>query len=536
MAKQLMFDTKAAVEMKKGLDQLAKTVAVTMGPTGRHVILDKSFGGPSVTKDGVSVSKEIELESPFENMGAKMVNEVAKKTGDKAGDGTTTATVLTREIFAQGLKVVATGANPVSVQRGINAAAEVAAAAIKESAKKCKGKDDLKKIATVSANHDESTGEIIAEAITEVGAEGVVEVEEGHSNETTLEFVKGMAFDKGYMSPYFITNANSMEVEMEDVSILIYEKKISNLQEILPLLNTVVSSGKPLLLIAEDIESEPLAALVINRLRANLKICAVKAPGFGDRRKAMLEDIAVVTGGTFISQDMGVKLDTVEVGQLGTAKRLIIDKERTTIIEGGGKKKDIAARADQIRTQIEKTTSSYDKEKLQERLAKLTGGVAIIHVGGATEIDMKARKDLTDDALHATRAAAEEGYVPGGGVSFIRAIEAVEAGRSKAKGDEKFGFDIIAAALEAPTSQIVENADEDGDVVVETLKEAKNAKGYNAATGEYVDMVKAGIIDPALVSCAALQNAASVAGLMLTTNVMIADLKEDTEPVEGAVA
>ncbi len=534
--KQMMFDANAAVEMKKGLEQLARTVAVTLGPTGRHVVIDKSFGGPAVTKDGVSVSKEIELKGKFENMGAKMVNEVAKKTGDKAGDGTTTATVLAREIFVQGLKHVTAGANPTILQRGINDAAQVACNAITDSASKCKGKDDLKKVASVSANNDPEIGEIIAEAIDKVGHEGVVEVEEGQANETHLEYVEGMAFDKGYLSPYFMTDPNSLEAVLENCLILIHEKKISNLPDLLPLLNKIATSGQPLMIIAEDVENEALAALVVNRLRGALKVCAVKAPGFGDRRKAILGDIAVLTGGEFISEDLGLKLENLELNQLGKAKKVIVDKDNTTIIEGAGKKKDITARAEQIRKQADTTTSDYDREKLQERLAKLTGGVAIINVGAMTETAMKEKKDLVDDALHATRAAAEGGYVPGGGVALVRAIEAVTAGRSKAKGDEKLGFDIVAAALEAPLRQIVDNAGEDGDVVVEAVKEAKGNKGYNAATGEYVDMVKAGIIDPALVATTALTNAASVSGLMLTTNVMVSDLEDETEPVEGAVA
>ena len=536
MAKQMMYDSGAALEMKKGLDQLARTVAVTLGPTGRHVVIDKSFGGPSVTKDGVSVSKEIELPSPFENMGAKMVNEVAKRTNDKAGDGTTTATVLAREIFSQGLRFVAAGANPTLVQRGITAAAEAASQSVKDMASKCKGIEDLKKVATVSANNDATIGELIAEAIDKVGPQGVVEVEEGKAAETTLEYVEGMNFDKGYLSPYFMTDANSQEAVLEDALILLHEKKISNLPDLLPLLNKIASTGQPLLIVAEDVENEALAALVVNRLRGALKICAVKAPGFGDRRKAILGDIATLTGGQFISEDLGIKLENLEITQLGKAKKIIVDKNNTTIIEGGGKKKDITVRCDQIRKQIETTTSDYDREKLQERLAKLTGGVAIINVGGATEVAMKEKKDLVDDALHATRAAAQEGYVAGGGVALIRAIAAVDTARTKAKGDEKLGFDIIAAALESPLRQIVENAGEDGDVVVEAVKESTGNKGYNAATGQYVDMVKEGIIDPALVTRTALINAASVSGLMLTTNVMVTELKDDEQPVEGAVA
>ena len=535
-SKQLMFDADAAVEMRSGLRQLSKAVAVTMGPTGRHVLLDKSYGGPTVTKDGVTVSKEIDLPGPFQNMGAKMVNEVAKKTGDKAGDGTTTATVLAEAIFTNGLRHVTAGANPMLLQRGILAASNVAGQAITDMAVKVKGKDDLKKVAAVSANNDEEVGELIAEALEKVGAEGVVEVEEGKASETTLDYVEGMQFDKGYLSPYFMTDPNSQECVLEDVLILIHEKKISNLPDLIPLLNKIASSGQALLVIAEDVENEALAALVVNRLRGALKICAVKAPGFGDRRKAILGDIATLTNGQFISEDMGLKLENLELSALGKAKRIVIDKDNSTIIEGAGTKKAIKGRVDQIRAQIEKTTSDYDREKLQERLAKLTGGVAIVNVGAPTESAMKERKDLVDDALHAARAAAQEGYVPGGGVALLRAIDAVDAGRAKAKGDEKLGFDVVAAALEAPTLQIVENAGQDGDVVVEAIKEKSGNYGYNAATAEYVDMVKAGIIDPALVARTALENAASVAGLMLTTNVLVTELKDDDDPVDASIA
>ncbi len=535
--KQLMFDSNAAVEMQKGLEQLAKAVAVTMGPTGRHVVIDKSYGGPSVTKDGVSVSKEIELPGKFQNMGAKLVNEVAKKTGDKAGDGTTTATVLARAIFNSGLRHVTSGANPTVLQRGIMAASAVACDAIQAIATKVKDKQDLVKVASVSANNDAELGELIAEAIHKVGAEGVVEIEDGNTAVTTLDYVEGMQFDNGYLSPYFMTDPTTQECELENPYILIHEKKISSLPDLLPLLNKIATSSRPLLIIAEDVESEALAALVINRLRGVLNICAVKAPGFGDRRRAMLGDIAAITGGAFISEDLGLKLEALELDQLGTAKRVLIDKSNTTLIQGGGSKKTIATRVEQINLQLSKTTSEYDKEKLQERLAKLTSGVAVINVGGATEIEMKERKDLVDDAVHAAKAAAQEGYVPGGGVAYLRAIEAVNNARAKAKGDEKFGYDIIAAALEAPTRQIAENAGVDGDVVVEKIKELKGKnQGYNAATGEYVDMVKVGIIDPALVSRAALQNAASVSALMLTTNVMITALDDDEEQLEGSVA
>jgi len=534
--KQLMFGAEAAVQLRKGLEQLASAVKVTMGPTGRNVVLQKSFGNPAVTKDGVSVSKEIELAEPFQNMGAKMVNEVAKKTSDKAGDGTTTATVLAEAIFTEGLRHVTAGANPMVIQRGITAAANVAAEAITSASTKCKGKQDLQNIATVSANHDEEIGSIIAEAIDKVGKDGVVEVEEGKSAETTLDYVEGMQFDKGYQSPYFMTDPATQECVLEDVLILIHEKKISNLPDLLPLLNKIAMAQKPLLIISEEVENEALAALVVNRLRGVLKICAVKAPGFGDRRKAMLGDIATLTGGTFLSEDLGQSLEALELDALGTAKKIVIDKDNTTIIEGAGKKKDINARCEQIRNQIETTTSDYDREKLQERLAKLTGGVAIINVGAATEVAMKEKKDRVDDALHATKAAAQEGYVPGGGVAFIRAIDAVEAARSKARGDARIGYDIVAAALESPLCQIVKNAGEDGHVVVEKVRSAKGNQGYNAGTGDYVDMVKAGIIDPALVAKTALTNAASVSGLMLTTNVLVTELKDETEPVEGAVS
>ncbi len=534
--KQMMFGADAKVQLRKGLEQLANAVKVTMGPTGRNVILQKSFGGPGVTKDGVSVAKEIEIPEPFQNMGAKMVVEVAKKTSDKAGDGTTTATVLAHAIFEEGLRHVTAGANPMALQRGINAAAEAAGNAITEMAVKCKGRDDYEKVATVSANHDTEIGKLIADAIDKVGKDGVVEVEEGKSSETTLEYVEGMAFDKGYQSPYFMTDPATQECVLENALILIHEKKIGNLPDLLPLLNKVAMSSQPLLIIAEEVENEALAALVVNRLRGVLKVCAVKAPGFGDRRKAMLGDIATLTGGQFLSEDLGKTLESVELDQLGKAKKIVIDKDNTTIIEGQGKKKDIEARCDQIRKQIETTTSDYDREKLQERLAKLTGGVAIIHVGAATETAMKERKDRVDDALHATKAAAAEGYVPGGGVAFVRAIAAIDAAKGKARGDEKLGYDIVAAAMQWPLKQIAINAGEDGDIVFENVAEKKGNAGFDASTGQYVDMVKAGIIDPALVARTALQNAASVAGLMLTTDVLLTEVKDDAKPVEGAVA
>jgi chaperonin GroEL len=537
--KQIMFQDAALLEMKKGVDRLAAAVKCTMGPAGRHVVIEKSYGGPSVTKDGVSVSKEITLADPFESMGAKMVNEVAKRTADKAGDGTTAATVLAQAIYTEGLRHVTAGANPVQLQRGINAAANAAAEAIDAMAVKCKGKEDYKRIATVSANGDAVVGELIAEAIAKVGAEGVVEVEEGKSAETTLDYVEGMQFDKGYLSPYFMTDPKTAECVLEDCYILIYEKKISNLPDLLPLLNKVVMAGKPILLIAEEVENEALATLVVNRLRGSLKICAVKAPGFGDRRKAMLADIAVLTGGTFIAEDLGRSLESVELTELGRARKVVINKDETTIIEGAGKKADINARAEQIKAQHDKSTSDYDREKLMERHAKLVGGVAMIHVGGSSEVAMKALKDLVDDALHATRAAAKEGYVPGGGVALLRTQDAIKAAAKKAREDEKLGFDIVSRAVEACCKQIAENAGHDGDLVVEKVKEGGKGGvgfGFNAASGEYVDLVKTGIIDPALVAKSALINAASVAGLMLTTDVLITELKEKAEPAEGAVA
>ena len=534
--KQLLFGNEARLELKKGLETLAGAVKVTLGPSGRNVVLQKSFGSPAVTKDGVTVAKEIEVPEPFQNMGAKMVVEVAKRTGDKAGDGTTTATVLAEAIYLQGLHYVAAGANPVAMQRGINNAAEVASEAMKDMAVKAKGKDDLIKIATISANGDTQIGELIGTAIDRVGADGVVQIEEGKTADTTLDYVEGMRFDKGYLSPYFMTDPATQECVLEDALILIHEKKISSLPDLLPLLNKVAMAQKPILIIAEEVENEALAALVINKLRGVLKVCAVKAPGFGDRRKAMLGDIAALTGGQFISEDMGIKLESVEVEQLGRAKKISIDKDNTTVIEGAGKKKDIEQRIDQLRKQIETTTSDYDREKLQERLAKLTGGVAIIHVGGATETAMKERKDRVDDALHATQAAAKEGYVPGGGVAYLRSASAVESARSKAKGDEKLGFDIVAKALVAPLGQIASNAGEDPDLVVENVLEKKGSNGFDARAREYVDLYKAGIIDPALVCRTALTNAASVAGLMLTTNVLVTELKDDKKAETGAVS
>src|SRR3954462_998159 len=538
-AKQMKFETEARAEIAHGLSQLARAVKATLGPRGRNVVLQKSFGSPRITKDGVTVSKEIELPQPFENMGAKIINMVASKTGDVAGDGTTTATVLAEAIMNEGLKYVTSGVNPVQVQRGIIKAAEVAADAISALSKPVKGKDDYKKVATISANGDEHIGQLMADAMEKVGKEGVITVDEGKGTDSVLEYTEGMQFDKGYLSPYFLTNPTTLEAVLENAYVLLHEKKISNLGELLPLLNKIVTGGRPLLIIAEDIESEALAALVVNKLRGVLNVCAVKAPGFGDRRKAMMGDLAVITGGTFISEDLGLKLENIEVDQLGTAKRIVVDKDNTLIVEGGGSKKEITGRAEQIRKQIDTTTSDYDREKLQERLAKLTGGVAVIKAGAATETEMKERKDLIDDALHATKAAAEEGIVPGGGTAFLRAIPAVEAARAKAKGDdERIGYEILIEALRSPARQIADNAGEDGEVIVAEILENKNpAWGYNAATGEYVDMFKAGIIDPAKVAKTALQNAASVAALALTTDVMLTELKdsEDVEAVAGAV-
>ena len=538
MAKQLMFDDNARAQLKEGLSQLADAVKVTLGPTGKNVILHKSWGSPKVTKDGVSVSKEIDLPEPFKNMGAKMVNQVASKTSDIVGDGTTTSTVLAEAIYLAGLRHVTAGANPMAIQRGINKAAEVVSNFIKEVSVPVKGHDDIAKVASISANNDKSVGEKLADAIDAVGKDGVIEVEEGKGMETELSVVEGMQFEKGYISPYFMTNAESLEAILDDAYILLHEKKISNVREIIPLLEKIAQVGRSLLIIAEDVEGEALAALVINRLQGVLKVCAVKAPGFGDRRKAMLADIGITTDGQVISEDLGIKIENIELSQLGQAKKIVVDKDSTTIIEGAGKKKDVTARCDQIRKQIEKTTSNYDKEKLQERLAKLTGGVAVIKAGAATEAEMKERKDLLDDALHATRAAAQEGVVAGGGVVFLRAIPEVEKARAKAKGEEKIGFDIIVQALKSPTTQIVNNCGEQGDVVVAQLLEKGKNVGYNANTGQFVDMTKEGIIDPAKVARTAIEMAASVAGLMLTTNVLITELKDkdkDEEPIPGSV-
>ena len=534
-AKQLMFDQAARQKLQDGLSKLAAAVKVTLGPSGRNVVLARSWGSPQITRDGVTVSKEVELPESFENMGAKLVNEVASKTNDIAGDGTTTATVLAEAIYGAGLRYVTSGMNPAVVKRGVDNAVTTAVDAIHSQARKVTGKEDLRKVATVSANSDSSIGDLIADALDRVGKDGVVTIEEGKSIETTMDLVEGMAFDKGFLSPYFMTNPGTMECVLEDAYILLYEKKISTISEILPLLNKIVTAAKPLLIVAEDVEAEALATLVVNRLRGVLQLCAVKAPGFGDRRKAIMGDLATVTGGKFISEDLGAKLDTIELSDLGRAKRVVVDKDNTTLIEGAGRKKDIDARVAQIRLQIDKTTSDYDREKLQERLAKLTGGVAVLRVGGATETSMKERKFRVEDALHATRAAAEEGIVPGGGVAFLRAISSVESAKTRARGEEKVGFDIVLRALRSPTLQIVENAGEDGSVVVDAILQKDGAYGYNAATREFGDMFRMGIVDPAKVARTALQNAASVAGLLLTSEVLVTELKEDKDRIAGAV-
>jgi chaperonin GroEL len=541
MAKQLLYTDEARKKLLAGAEKLAHAVGITLGPTGRNVILDKSFGGPTVTKDGVTVSKEIDLPDPFENMGAKLVNAVAQKTSDVAGDGTTTATIMALSIYQEGLRIITAGANPMAVKRGIDQAVETVVEFLPTIGKTPKkmAREDLEYVATISANNDPVIGKLMFQAFDKVGKDGVIQVEEGKTSETTVDFVEGMQFDKGFVSPYFM-NTQDMTCEFEDASILLYEKKLSNVRDMLPLLEKVMSTSKPLLIIAEDVESEALAVLVINKLRAGLPVCAVKAPGFGDRRKAMLGDIAVLTGGEFISEDRGIKLENVELAQLGTAKTVRVDKDSCTIINGGGKKADIQKRVDQIRAQMEQTESEYDKEKFTERLAKMVGGVAIIRVGGATEAEMKQTKGRVEDALHATRAAAAEGIVPGGGTAYLRCIPSVEALAAKLKGDEKLGAEIVVRALEKPARTIAENSGVDGAVVADEVKsrgEKSPNIGYNANTGEYVDMFKAGIVDPTRVTKSALQNAASIAGLMLTTEVMITKVDED-EPgnkVSGAI-
>jgi len=531
-AKQLVFDEQARQALLRGVQKLSRAVVATLGPKGRNVVIDKKFGSPTVTKDGVTVAKEIELEDPYENMGAQMVREVASKTSDIAGDGTTTATVLAEAIYRKGLKFVTAGANPIGIQRGINKAVEAAVEQLGKISKKVKDKEEIKQVAAVSANWDFEIADKIADAMDKVGKDGTITVEEAKSIETTLEVVEGMQFDKGYLSPYFVTNAETMEVKMEDPYILIFEKKISNLKDLLPLLEKAARSGKPFLIIAEEVEGEALATLVVNKLRGTLNVCAVKSPGFGDRRKAMLEDIAVLTGGKFITEDLGIKLETVELADLGRAKTVIIDKENTTIVEGTGKNSDIQGRVNQIRRQIEETTSDYDREKLQERLAKLAGGVAVINVGAATESEMKEKKMRVEDALHATRAAVEEGIVAGGGVALIRCISAIEAVKTSNE-DEAIGVGIVKRAVESPLRSLAANAGEEGSVIVDKVKKAKGNEGYNVATGQYEDLVKAGVVDPKKVTRSALQNAASIAGLLLTTECLITDLPEKDKPAPG---
>jgi chaperonin GroEL len=533
-AKQLQFDENARHALLRGIEKLAKAVKATLGPSGRNVIIDKKYGSPTITKDGVTVAKEIELEDPYENMGAQLVREVASKTSDIAGDGTTTATVLAEAIYKEGLRNVTAGANPTSLQRGIMKAVDAVVDELKKISKKVSDRTEIAQVATVSSNWDKTIGDIIADAMDKVGKDGTITVEEAKSIDTTLDVVEGMQFDKGYLSPYFVTNAEAMEAVLDNPYILIYEKKISSLKDMLPLLEKVAKAGRPLLIISEDVEGEALATLVVNKLRGTLQVAAVKAPGFGDRRKAMLEDIAVLTGGKLISEDLGIKLENIKLEDLGKAKRVTIDKENTTIVEGSGKGDDIKARVAQIRRQIEETTSDYDGEKLQERLAKLAGGVAVINVGAATETEMKEKKARVEDALHATRAAVEEGIVPGGGVAFLRAQKALDNVKGL-EGDEKVGVQIVRRAIEEPTRQLADNAGKEGALIVEEIKKRKGNEGYNVATGEYEDLVKAGVVDPTKVTRSALQNAASISGLLLTTEALVTELpeKEKTPPMPG---
>jgi chaperonin GroEL len=530
-AKQLQFDENARHALLRGVEKLARAVKATLGPSGRNVILDKKFGSPTITKDGVTVAKEIELEDPYENMGAQLVREVASKTSDIAGDGTTTATVLAEAIYKEGLKNVTAGANPTSLQRGIQKAVDALVAELGRISKKVKDRTEIAQVATVSANWDSGIGNIIADAMDKVGKDGTITVEEAKSIETTLDVVEGMQFDKGYISPYFVTNAESMEAVLESPYILIHEKKISSLKDILPVLEKVAKTGKPLLIIAEDLEGEALATLVVNKLRGTLNVAAVKAPGFGDRRKAMMEDIAILTGGKCITEDLGIKLENLTLDDLGKTKRVTIDKENTTIVEGSGKQADIQGRVNQIRRQIEETTSDYDREKLQERLAKLAGGVAVINVGAATETEMKEKKARVEDALHATRAAVEEGIVPGGGLALIRAQKALD--NVALTGDEAIGLAIVRRAIEAPLRQLADNAGLEGALVVSEAKRRKGNEGLNIATNEWVDLVKAGVVDPTKVTRSALQNAASISGLLLTTECVITELPEKNKPAGG---
>ena len=530
-AKQLQFDETARQALLRGVEKLARAVKATLGPSGRNVILDKKFGSPTITKDGVTVAKEIELEDPYENMGAQLVREVASKNSDIAGDGTTTATVLAEAIYKEGLKNVTAGANPTSLQRGISKSVDALVAEIQKISKKVKDRTEIAQVATVSANWDTTIGEIIADAMDKVGKDGTITVEEAKSIETTLDVVEGMQFDKGYLSPYFVTNAESMEAILDNPYILIHEKKISSLKDLLPVLEKTAKTGKPLLIIAEDVEGEALATLVVNKLRGTIQVAAVKAPGFGDRRKAMLEDIAILTGGRCITEDLGIKLENITLDDLGRTKRVTIDKENTTIVEGSGKQSDIQGRVAQIRRQIEETTSDYDREKLQERLAKLAGGVAVINVGAATETEMKEKKARVEDALHATRAAVEEGIVPGGGVAFIRAQKALDA--LALEGDEKIGLQIVRRAIEEPLRTLADNAGEEGALIVQEVKKRKGNEGYNVATGNYEDLVKAGVVDPAKVTRSAIQNASSISGLLLTTEAVVTELPEKKAPAGG---
>jgi len=530
-AKQLLFNEEARKAVLSGVEQLSRAVKVTLGPKGRNVVLDKKFGSPTVTKDGVTVAKEIELEDPYENMGAQMVREVASKTSDVAGDGTTTATVLAEAIYREGLKNVAAGSNAMAIKRGVDKAVVTVVEELKKLSAKVKDRTEISQVASIAANGDTSIGEKIADAMEKVGKDGTITVEEAKGIETTLEVVEGMQFDRGYLSPYFVTNAEAMEAVLEDCYVLIFEKKISNLKDLLPLLQKVAELGKPLLVISEDVEGEALATLVVNKIRGVLKCAAVKAPGFGDRRKAMLEDIAILTNGKMISEDLGIKLENISIPDLGQAKRVVVDKDNTTIIEGAGSKGAIKARVSQIKLQIEETTSDYDREKLQERLAKLAGGVAVINVGAATETEMKEKKARVEDALHATRAAVEEGIVPGGGVAFLRCLPALE--KVKLEGDEDIGRMIVMKAMESPIRQIAENAGREGSIVVQEVKGKKGGYGYNAETDNFEDLVKAGVIDPTKVTRIALQNAASIAGLLLTTEALVAEVKEEEKPKGG---
>lgn len=534
MAKQLEFDVAAREALKQGVDQLSDTVKVTLGPKGRNVVLDKKFGSPTVTKDGVTVAKEVELEDPYENMGAQMVKEVASKTSDVAGDGTTTATVLAQSIFHQGLRNVTAGANPMDLKRGIDKAVAASINLIHDMSKPVAGRSDIAQVASTSANNDKAIGDLIADAMEKVGKDGVITVEEARSIETTLDVVEGMQFDRGYVSPYFVTDADNMEAILEDAYILIHDKKISAMRDLLPVLEKIAQTGKPLMIIAEDIEGEALATLVVNKVRGTLKIAAVKAPGFGDRRTEMLEDIAILTGGRVLSEDAGFKLENATTADLGEAKRITIDKDNTTIVEGGGNSADIQGRVGQIRRQIDETTSDYDQEKLQERLAKLAGGVAVINVGAATETEMKEKKARVEDALHATRAAVEEGIVPGGGVALIRAAAGLDETRENVEGDEKTGVDIVQRALEEPLRQIANNAGVEGALVVQKVAAGEGNLGYNADTDDYEDMIQAGVPDPTKVTRSALENAASIASLLLTTEALVADIPEPEPPAPPA--